>query len=109
MFIKAAFPLALLALASTAANSETFSFTDSHVLFEGDNLVAQSGQAIYPVVTGESSYSLRRKHPTLTRCYDDEGRSIGCEMLFSVGYADRVEVTITDGAVSRIDVLDIQL
>lgn len=100
---------ALLSLVSTTCFGESFTFTDQHVLFEGSNLVALEGTAVYPVITRESSYSLRRKHPTLTKCYDDENRPIGCEMLFAVGYADRVTVTVTDDAVSSIVVLDIQL
>lgn len=101
--------IAVLLLVSTPSIADTFTFSDRDVIFEGDNLIALDGTAVYPVITQESSYSLRRKHSSLTKCYDDENRPIGCEMLFAVGYADHVSVTISNGAVSSISVIEIHL
>ena len=87
-----------------AANAETFTFPARNIILEGDNLIVGS-DINYPVITSQSSSSLRRKHPKATTCFDDEQRLIDCRMLLSTGFIDEASITVTDGAVSNISII----
>lgn len=87
-----------------AANAETFTFPAKDIFVEGDNLVVGS-HINYPVITSQSSSSLRRKHPKATTCFDDEQRLIDCRMVLSVGFINEASITVTDGAVSNISII----
>ena len=102
----ALFTIILLVLGSTSVLSAPFTFTEEGISFR-DSLLYAGGNTTYPVIMKQSPGSLRRKHKTKTTCLYDNGRPFDCNMLFMVGYADKATITINNGAVQTITILEL--
>lgn len=95
--------LALVLILPCTVQAETFTFTAKNIHLKDDNLSVGT-DIDFPVITSRSSYSLKRQYPNMTACFDEQQRPLDCPMLFDVGFIDEADITVTDGAVSKISI-----
>lgn len=44
-----------------------------------------------------------------TKCYTEEGKPISYESIYNVGHIDRARITLTNGEIKAIHILEIQM
>ncbi len=96
----------LFVLSAASAHADIFTFDARNVQLQ-DNHVWCDKKTQYPGITGRSSTSVKRKFRNMTECRDDENRPVSCEMLLDVTFIDHAQITVENGAVRRIRVIEL--